>query len=239
MAADQIDYTIYGDSIQVVEITLDPGEGVRAEVGAMMYMGEGMKMQTSTGGGIFKGFKRMITGESFFVSTFKYVGKDLGTVAFAAPYPGKIIPLDLAQIGGEFLCQKDSFLCAAKGIDIEVAFTKRLGAGLFGGEGFILQRLEGDGLAFINAGGAIIKKQLGRREKLRVDTGCVVGFTPDVDYKIKYVGGFRNALFGREGVYLAELEGPGIVYLQSLPFARLADRIHAVATANIAQEEGK
>ena len=223
--ADVIDYEIFGDDMQLVEIALDPGEGVRAEAGAMMYMEDHIVMQTSTGGGAFKGFKRMITGESFFITNFTYQGAGQGRVAFGAPYPGKVIPLDLRSFDGQFICQKDSFLCAAEGIDIEVAFTKRLGVGLFGGEGFILQRLQGDGLAFIHAGGALIEKRLNRGQRLRVDTGCIVGFSRGVDYDIQLVGGFKNALFGGEGIFVATLTGPGVVYLQSLPFSRLADRI--------------
>ena len=227
--ADVIDYEIHGDDMQIVEVELDPGEGVRAEAGAMMYMEEGIEMQTSTDGGLFKGFKRMITGESFFITTFLYNGDGKGHVAFGAPYPGKVIPLELGRLGGRFLCQKDAFLCAARGVEIEVAFTKRLGAGLFGGEGFILQRLEGNGMAFVHAGGTIIRKVLGRGETLRVDTGCLVAFAPSVEYDIQFVGGFKNALFGGEGVFLAVLRGPGEVFLQSLPFSRLADRIYAAA----------
>lgn len=227
--ADTIDYKIYGDDMQIVEIEIDPGEGVRAEAGAMMYMEEGIEMQTSTGGGMFKGFKRIVTGESFFITTFLYNGRGKGHVAFGAPYPGKIIPLELDKLGGKFLCQKDAFLCAAKGIEIEVEFTKKIGAGLFGGEGFILQRLEGDGRAFVHAGGTIIKKELTQGESLRVDTGCLVAFSPSVDYDIQFVGGFKNALFGGEGLFLARLTGPGLVYLQSLPFSRLADRIFAAS----------
>ena len=227
--ADVIDYTIHGDDMQLVEVELDPGEGVRAEAGAMMYMGPGIELQTSTGGGMFKGLKRMITGESFFITTFLHTGRGKGYVAFAAPYPGKIVPLDLGQLGGTFICQKDSFLCAAQGTEIEVAFTKRLGAGLFGGEGFILQRLEGDGLAFVHAGGTVIRRDLAAGETIRVDTGCIVAFSPTVDYDIQFIGGFRNALFGGEGLFLATLTGPGPVYLQSLPFSRLADRVMAAA----------
>ncbi|NOX89948.1 MAG: TIGR00266 family protein [Calditrichaeota bacterium] len=227
--ADLIDYRIYGDDMQTVEIELDPHEGVRAEAGAMLYMEDGIEMQTSTGGGIFKGFKRMITGESFFITTFIYRGAGKGHVSFAAPYPGKIIPVNLTKFGGSIICQKDAFLCAAAGIEIEVSFTKRLGAGLFGGEGFILQRLEGDGMAFIHAGGNILEKDLKPGERLRVDTGCLVAMAPTVDYDIQFVGGFRNALFGGEGMFLAVLRGPGKVYLQSLPFSRLADRIYAAA----------
>ncbi|OGC00192.1 TIGR00266 family protein [candidate division KSB1 bacterium RBG_16_48_16] len=227
--ADVLDYKIYGDDMQLVEIELDSGEGVRAEAGAMMYMENGIEMQTGTGGGLFKGFKRMITGESFFITTFLYNGGGKGHVAFGAPYPGKIIPLDLTTVGGSFLCQKDAFLCAARGVEIEIAFTKRIGAGLFGGEGFILQRLQGDGLTFIHAGGTIIEKHLKEGEHLRVDTGCLVAFAPSVDYDIQFVGGFKNALFGGEGIFLASLTGPGLVYLQSLPFSRLADRVFAAA----------
>ena len=227
--ADVIDYKIYGDDMQLVEIELDPDEGVRAEAGAMMYMEEGIEMQTSTGGGMFKGFKRMITGESFFITTFLFNGRGKGHVAFGAPYPGKIIPVELNKFGGKILCQKDAFLCAARGIEIEVAFTKKIGAGLFGGEGFILQRLEGDGMAFVHAGGTIIRRELQAGETLRVDTGCLVAFAPTVSYDIQFVGGFRNALFGGEGLFLARMSGPGLLYLQSLPFSRLADRITAAA----------
>lgn len=227
--ADVVDYKIYGSEMQSVEIELDPGEGIRAETGAMLYMEDGIEMQTSTGGGLLKGFKRLITGESFFITSFTYHGTGKGHVAFGAPYPGKIIPLDLTRQNGEFLCQKDAFLCAAAGIEIEVAFTKRIGAGLFGGEGFILQRLTGDGLAFIHAGGTIIERDLAAGERLRVDTGCLVGLSTTVDYDIQFVGGFKNALFGGEGLFLAVLRGPGKVYLQTLPFSRLADRIYAAA----------
>ena len=227
--ADEIDYKIYGDDMQLVEVELDAGEAVRAEAGAMMYMEEGIEMQTSTGGGIFRGLKRMVTGESFFITSFLNTARDKRHVAFGAPYPGKIIPLELAELGGSFLCQKDSFLCAAKGIEIEVAFTKKIGAGLFGGEGFILQRLEGAGRAFVHAGGTIIRRDLQAGETLRVDTGCLVAFAPTVSYDIQFIGGFRNALFGGEGLFLARMTGPGLLYLQSLPFSRLADRITAAA----------
>lgn len=228
--ADVIDYKIYGDDMQLVEIELDPGEGVRAEAGAMMVMEDDIMMQTSTGGGIFQGFKRMLTGESFFITTFLNNGRVKRRISFGAPYPGKIIPLELNKLGGNFICQKDAFLCAAQGIEIEVAFTRRLGTGLFGGEGFILQRLSGDGLAFIHAGGTIISKELQPGERLRVDTGCLVGMSPSVSYDIQFVGGFKNALFGGEGIFLATVTGPGLVYLQSLPFSRLADRIMAAAS---------
>ena len=223
--ADVIDYKIYGDDLQLVEIELDPGEGVRAEVGTMTYMEDGIEMQTGTGGGLFAGFKRMVTGESFFITTFLNSARNKSRVAFAAPYPGKIVPFDLDTFNGQVLCQKDSFLCAARGTDIEVAFTKRLGAGFFGGEGFILQRLTGNGMVFVHAGGTVIEKDLGRGEHLRVDTGCIVAFATTVDYDIQFIGGFKNALFGGEGLFLAKLTGPGKVYLQSLPFSRLVDRI--------------
>jgi uncharacterized protein (TIGR00266 family) len=227
--ADVIDYQILGDDMQLVEITLDPGEGVRAEVGAMMYMHGDVEMQTSSGGGLMSGLKRMVSGESFFITTFINAGREQAMAAFGAPYPGKIIPVDIATYGGRFLCQKDAYLCSAQGIDISVAFTKKLGAGLFGGEGFILQRLEGDGLAFIHAGGNVIRKTLAPGQTLKVDTGCLAAFAETVDYDIEFVGGFKNALFGGEGVFLAKMTGPGDVYLQSLPFSRLADRIAAAS----------
>lgn len=234
--ADVIDYKIHGDDMQMVEVELDPQEGVRAEAGVMMFMEDGIEMQTGAGGGIFGGLKRMLTGESFFITSFVNGGINKAHVGFSAPYPGKIIPLDLEKIGGSFLCQKDSYLCSANGIDIEVAFTKKIGAGLFGGEGFILQRLTGDGLAFIHAGGTIIEKTLQAGESIRVDTGCLVGFAPTVDYDIQFIGGFKNVLFGGEGMFLAKMTGPGIVYLQSLPFSRMADRI--VAASRASREEG-
>jgi len=236
--ADVIDYRIHGDDLQMVEIELDPGEAVRAEAGAMLFMEDGIEMQTSTGGGLFKGLKRMVTGESFFITSFMYNGTGKGHVAFAAPYPGKVVPLDLTQVGGSFLCQKDAFLCAAQGIEIEVAFTKRLGAGFFGGEGFILQRLAGDGMAFIHAGGTILKRTLQPGQSLKVDTGCLVGMTASIDYDIQFVGGFKNALFGGEGLFLAKLTGPGEVYLQSLPFSRLADRIVAATHVQKGEKRG-
>ena len=236
---DKINYKIYGDDMQVVEIELDPSEGVRAEVGTMLYMEQGIEMQTSTGGGMFAGFKRMITGDSFFISTFLNNGHAKSHVAFGAPYPGRIIPLDLSQLGGKFICQKDGFLCAARGIEINVEFVKKLGAGMFGGEGFILQRLEGQGLCFVHAGGTILKRTLRVGESLRVDTGCLVAFAPTVSYDIQFIGGFKNAMFGGEGLFLATLSGPGDVYLQSLPFSRLADRIMAAArSGNVDERRG-
>ncbi len=223
--ADMIDYNILGNDMQAVEIQLDAGEGVRAEAGAMLYMDGGIEMETSTGGGLFKGFKRMLTGESFFITTFLNNSKDRKKVAFSAPFPGRILPIDLDRCGGSILCQKDSFLCAARGIEIEMAFTKKLGAGIFGGEGFILQRLAGDGLAFVHAGGTFLERDLKAGEVLKVDTGCLAALASTVDYDIQFVGGFKNALLGGEGVFLARLQGPGKVYLQSLPLSRLADRI--------------
>jgi uncharacterized protein (TIGR00266 family) len=236
---DIIAYKIFGDDLQLVEIELDPGEGVRAEAGTMTYMENGIEMQTGTGGGLFRGLKRMVTGESFFITTFLNTGGSRSHVAFAAPYPGKVIPLHLGDLGGQFICQKDSFLCAAQGTEIEIAFTKRLGAGLFGGEGFILQRLEGDGLVFVHAGGTIVEKELASGESLRVDTGCLVAFSPTVDYDIQFVGGFKNALFGGEGLFLARMTGPGKVFLQSLPLSRLADRITAAGRFHKGGEEAR
>lgn len=235
--SDEIDYVITGDDMQFVEVEVDPGEMVVAEAGAMMYMTSGIQMETKFGdpsardegllGKVFSAGKRVLTGESLFMTTFTGSGPGKQQVAFAAPYPGKIIPMDLAQLGGELLCQKDSFLCAARGVTIGIAFTKRIGAGLFGGEGFILQRLQGDGLAFVHAGGTLHQRRLQPGETLRVDTGCIVAFQPSIEYEIKFVGGIKNTLFGGEGIFFAKLSGPGDVWLQSLPFARLADRIHA------------
>lgn len=235
----EIDFQILGDDIQVVEVELDPQEAVRAEAGAMLYMEEGIEMQTGTGGGILKGLKRMITGESFFITTFTNNGTGKRKVAFAAPYPGKIININPAQFGGKFLCQKDGFLCAAQGIEINVAFTKRIGAGLFGGEGFILQELSGDGNTFIHAGGTIIKRQLASGETLRVDTGCLVAFETSINYDIKFIGGFKNSLFGGEGLFYATVTGPGLVYLQSVPFSRMADRIVAASRFGGGREESR
>ncbi len=237
--SDAIDYKIIGDDMQVVEIELDGGEGVRAEAGAMLYMDQGIEMQTSTGGGLFKGFKRMVTGESFFITTFLNRAKEKKKLAFAAPYPGKILALDLSPFGGKIISQKDSFLCAARGIEIEVAFAKKLGAGLFGGEGFILQRLEGDGMAFIHAGGTLLERELAEGEALAVDTGCLAAFSASIDYDIQFLGGFKNALLGGEGIFLARLEGPGRVYLQSLPLSRLADRIIEASRLRYAPGAGR
>lgn len=243
---DEIDYKLVGDDMQAVIVTLDPDEQVIAEAGAMLYMTEGIDMQTSmsagkgTGflGGLLKAAGRALTGESFFITTYTNTGGARADVAFAAPYPGKILPLDLAQHGGQILCQKDAFLCAARGTEIAIAFQKKIGAGLFGGEGFILQRISGDGLAFIHAGGTLMPMDLAAGQTLRVDTGCVVAFDPRVHYDIKFVGGFKNALFGGEGLFFATLQGPGRVYLQSLPFSRLADRIVAASRYAGRKDEG-
>lgn len=247
-AADEIDYAISGDDMQFVEVELDPQEMVIAEAGAMMYMTQGINMETrfgdpsKEGGGFFGKImtagKRMLTGESLFMTTYTGMGPGKQRVAFAAPYPGKIIPMDLTQLGGELLCQKDSFLCAARGVSVGIAFTKKLGAGLFGGEGFILQRLSGDGLAFVHAGGTLCQRRLLRGETLRVDTGCIVAFQPSVQYDIKFVGGVKNTLFGGEGLFFATLTGPGDIWLQSLPFSRLADRITSAAGSFGRKEEG-
>ncbi|MBV2247791.1 MAG: TIGR00266 family protein [Lentimicrobium sp.] len=236
--ADHIDYQILGEEIQLVEIELDPNEGIRAEAGAMIYMDEGIEMQTNTGGGIFKGFKRMLTGDGFFITTFLNNSASKRRVAFSAPYPGKIIPMNLTQLGGTMICQKDSFLCSARGIDIDIAFTRKIGAGLFGGEGFILQKLSGDGLAFVHSGGTIVQRNLQQGENLYVDTGCLVALHPDVTYDIKFIGGFTNALFGGEGLFLAKLSGPGLVFLQSMPFSRLADRMVAATHTNREESRG-
>ncbi|MEW5818567.1 MAG: TIGR00266 family protein [Cyanobacteriota bacterium] len=229
--ADQIDYQLIGDDMQAVIITLDPGETVMAEAGAMMFMTNEVQMETRAstkegngiGGALLGGLKRIVTGESFFITAFKCVGNQKGKVAFAAPYPGKIIPVDLSK--SPILCQKDAYLCSAWGVDINIKFAKRIGAGFFGGEGFILQELKGDGWAFIHAGGTILKKTLAHGEKLKVDTGCLVAFQPTVTYDIEFVGGVKTALFGGEGLFFATLTGPGDTYLQTMPFSRMADRI--------------
>jgi uncharacterized protein (TIGR00266 family) len=239
MMMHEIDYKLYGDDMQFVEVELDPMEAVVAEAGGMMYMEDGIAMETIFGDGSQQnsGFlgtllgagKRLITGESLFMTVFQNRGSGKKKIAFGAPYPGKIIPVHLSEIGGELLTQKDSFLCAAKGVSLGIAFTKRFGAGLFGGEGFILQRLQGDGLAFVHAGGTLMQRDLAPGEMLRVDTGCIVGFQPTVAYDIQMVGGIKTALFGGEGLFFATLRGPGRVWLQSLPFSRLASRIYAAA----------
>lgn len=225
MSSDIIDYKIIGEDLQAVEIELDPQEGVRAEAGAMLLMEDGIEMQTNMDGGVFGGFKRMFTGESFFITTFLNSSNKKTKVTFAAPFPGKIIPIDLKEYNNKLICQKDSFLCCAQGNDVGILFNKKLGTGLFGGEGFILQTITGDGLTFIHAGGTIIKKELKHGETLRVDTGCLVGFSEGINYDIQMVKGFKNVLFGGEGLFLATLSGEGTVFIQTLPLSRLADRI--------------
>ncbi len=235
-----IDYKLYGDDMQFVEVELDPNETVIAEAGGLMMMEDGIEMETIFGDGsessssgfmgkLFSAGKRVITGESLFMTTFTNVGSGKKHVSFASPYPGKIIPMDLSEHGGKIICQKDAFLAAAKGVNVGVAFQKKIGAGFFGGEGFIMQKLEGDGLAFIHAGGTIVEKKLAPGEVLRVDTGCLVAMTKEVDYDIQMVGGIKTALFGGEGLFFATLRGPGTVWIQSLPFSRLASRVFAAA----------
>ncbi|CAM1352884.1 TIGR00266 family protein [Tenacibaculum insulae] len=239
MNAHEIDYRIFGEEMQYVEIELDPQEGVVAESGSFMMMDAEVKMNTIFGDGsnqetgllgkIFSAGKRILTGESLFMTVFTNNGQGKKQVSFASPYPGKIVPVDLSEFGGKFICQKDAFLCAAKGVSIGIEFSKRLGRGLFGGEGFIMEKLEGDGMAFIHAGGTMAKKVLQPGEVLKVDTGCIVGFTQDIDYDIEFVGGIKNTVFGGEGLFFAKLQGPGTVYIQSLPFSRLAGRVLAMA----------
>ena len=227
--ADQIDYKIIGDDMQAVIIGLDPGETVQAEAGAMMFMDNGIEMNTEMQGGVLGGIKRMVGGESLFIVTFVNTGgKSKRHVAFAAPYPGKIIPLNLAETG-PMICQRDAYLASAYGIKIDMAFTKRLGAGFFGGEGFILQRLSGEGWAFIHAGGTVLTRELAQGETIKVDTGCLVALEGSVEYDIQMVGGVKTALFGGEGLFFATLRGPGKVWLQTLPFSRLADRVMSAA----------
>jgi uncharacterized protein (TIGR00266 family) len=237
--ADEIDYEIFGEEMQYVEITLDPGETVIAEAGAMMYMspaitmqtvfGDPSKQQTSLMDKFLSAGKRVLTGESLFMTTFTNSGSGRQAVAFAAPYPGKVLAMHLDQLGGELICQKDAFLCAARGVQIGIAFQKRIGVALFGGEGFIMQRLTGDGIALVHAGGTLMRRSLKAGETLKLDTGCLVAMTSGVDYDIQLVGGIKNALFGGEGLFLATLTGPGEVWCQSLPFSRLAGRILANA----------
>jgi uncharacterized protein (TIGR00266 family) len=239
MSMDVIDYDIFGDDMQYVEIELDPGEAAVGEAGMMMYMQDDIEMETVFGDGsaaqssffgkLVGAGKRLITGESLFTTIYGNRGDGKRRVAFAAPYPGKIIPVDLNHIGGTLICQKDAFLCAAKGVSLGIAFQQRLGAGFFGGEGFILQRLDGDGMVFFHAGGTIAERTLAPGESIRVDTGCVAALQPTVDFDIQYVGKVKTALFGGEGLFLARLSGPGKVWLQTLPLSRLANRIIASA----------
>src|SRR5687768_15741214 len=232
----EIEYKIFGDDMQFVEVELDPGEATVAEAGGMMYMEDGVEMETIFGdgskqqqggfiGALMGAGKRLLTGESLFMTVFLNKSSQKKKVAFGAPYPGKIIAVHLAQIGGELIAQKDSFLAAAKGVSVGIAFQRKLGVGLFGGEGFIMQRLQGDGWAFVHAGGTLQERELAPGELIRVDTGCIVAFQPSVSYDIQYVGKVKSALFGGEGLFFATLKGPGRVWLQSLPLSRLANRI--------------
>jgi uncharacterized protein (TIGR00266 family) len=241
--AHEIDYELFGEDLQYVEITLDPNEACIAEAGSFMYMDPGIQMETIFGDGsgaeqggimgkLLSAGKRVLTGESLFMTVFGNNGPGRQKVAFAAPYPGKIIPVDLRQHGGRLLCEKDAFLCAARGISVGIALNRRLGSGLFGGEGFILQKLEGDGLAFLHSGGTILSRQLAPGETLRVDTGCLVAFETTVTYDIQMVSGIKTAFFGGEGLFYAALTGPGTIWLQSLPFKRLAKQVLSAIPRN-------
>nr|WP_262708567.1 TIGR00266 family protein [Arcticibacter tournemirensis] len=247
MSNHEIDYRIFGEEMQYVEVELDPNETAVAEPGSFMMMDDGIQMQTIFGDGsqqsggllgkLFSAGKRLLTGENLFMTAFTNAGYGKKKVSFASPYPGKIIPVDLQLLGGRVICQKDAFLCAAKGVSVGIEFQRRLGTGLFGGEGFIMQKLEGDGMAFMHAGGHVLEKQLMPGELLKVDTGCLVGFTYGVDYNIEFIGGIRNTIFGGEGVFFATLRGPGKVWIQTLPVSRLAARILQYGTVQ-RKEEG-
>lgn len=239
MSMDVVDYEIKGAEMQFVEVELDPGEAAVGEAGSMMYMDAGIDMDTVFGdgsaqqGGLFGKLlgagKRLVTGESLFTTIYSNTARDKRRVAFAAPYPGKILAMDLGLLGGTLICQKDSFLCAARGVSLGIQFQRKLGVGFFGGEGFIMQKLEGNGLAFVHAGGSLLQRELAAGQTLMVDTGCIVAYTPSVDFEIQYVGKVKTALFGGEGLFFAKLTGPGTVWLQSLPFSRLASRVFAAA----------
>ena len=244
----EIDYKIFGEEMQYVEVELDPNETAVAEPGAFMMMDDGIQMETMFGDGsqqqnnsilnkLFSAGKRMLVGENLFMTAYTNIGSGKKHVSFASPYPGKIIPLNLQQLGGTIICQKDAFLCAAKGVSIGIEFQKKLGTGLFGGEGFIMERLEGDGMAFMHAGGHVLQKELAPGELLKIDTGCIVGFTATVDYDIQFIGGIKNTIFGGEGLFFATLRGPGTVWIQTLPISRLAGRILRYATTT-RREEG-
>lgn len=250
MAVDVVDHAIIGDDMQAVIITLDPGEAVVAEAGAMMYLEPDIEMATNLSmregrglmGKLFEAGKRAVTGESFFITFFHNHGAVRRDCAFAAPYPGHIVPVELGEHGGEIICQKDAFLCAARGVSVDIAFQKRLGVGFFGGEGFILQRLtseSGNGQAFLHAGGTTLRRQLAPGEQLRVDTGCLVAFEKGIRYEIQWVKGIKNKLFGGEGLFYAALTGPGTVWLQTLPFSRLADRVIAAAPSAGGKRKGE
>ncbi len=248
MKNHEIDYRIYGEEMQYVEIELDPHETAVAEPGAFMMMEEGINMETIFGDGsqqnkgifnkLVSAGKRVLTGENLFMTAFTNVSHGKKQVSFASPYPGKIIPVDLLRLGGKITCQKDAFLCAAKGVNVGIEFQKKLGTGLFGGEGFIMQKLEGDGLAFLHAGGHVVEKELKEGELLKIDTGCLVAFTQGIHYDIQFVGGIKNTLFGGEGVFFATLRGPGRVWIQSLPISRLASRIMSYGSVGGRKEEG-
>jgi len=245
MKNHEIDYKLFGEEMQCVEVELDPQESVIAEPGSFMMMNDGVQMETLFGDGNQTGFmnklfsagKRMLTGENLFMTVYTNMSHEKRRVTFAAPYAGKIIPMDLSLLGEKIICQKDSFLCAAKGVAVGIEFQKKLGTGLFGGEGFIMQKLEGDGMAFVHSGGHVIEKNLQPGELLKVDTGCIVAFTNTVDYDIQFVGGIKNTLFGGEGVFYAALRGPGKVWIQTLPISRLAGRILAYSSGR-RKEEG-
>ena len=239
MAMDVVDFEIKGSEMQFVEVELDPGEAAVGEAGSMMFMDAGIAMDTVFGdgsastGGLFNKLlgagKRLVTGESLFTTIYTNQAHSKSRIAFAAPYPGKILPMDLRQLGGMLICQKDAFLCAAKGVSLGIYLQQKMSVGFFGGEGFIMQKLEGDGLAFVHAGGTCIKRELQPGQTLLIDTGCVVAFTPNVNFEIQYVGKIKTALFGGEGLFFAKVTGPGTVWLQSLPFSRLASRVFASA----------
>jgi uncharacterized protein (TIGR00266 family) len=249
MKAHEIDYEIHGEEMQFVEIELDPHEGVVAESGSFMMMDDNITMDTIFGdgsgqskdilGSLFSAGKRLLTGESLFMTVFTNASGQKRKISFASPYPGKIIPVQLTDFNGEFICQKDAFLCAAKGVSISIEFSKKIGRGLFGGEGFIMQKVQGDGLAFLHASGTVVKRELKAGEMLRVDTGCLVGFSRTVDYDIEFVGGIRNTIFGGEGMFFATLRGPGTVAIQSLPFSRLANRVLAYAPKSGGKSRGE
>ncbi|MDR9457186.1 MAG: TIGR00266 family protein [Salegentibacter sp.] len=249
MNAHEIDYQIYGEEMQFVELELDPKEAVIAEAGNFMMMDQEIQMNTIFGDGskqnegflgkVLGAGKRLLTGESLFMTIFSNEGIGKKKVSFASPYPGKIIPIDLTRYEGKFICQKDAFLCAARGVSIGIEFSRKLGRGFFGGEGFIMQKIEGDGMAFVHAGGTMARKELRAGEKLKVDTGCIIGFTQTINYDIEFVGGIKNTIFGGEGLFFASLTGPGTVYIQSLPFSRLANRVLQAAPQGGGKDKGE
>ncbi len=248
MNAHEIDYKIYGEEMQHIEIELDPNETAIAESGAFMMMDDGVQMETIFGDGsqqtggimgkLFSAGKRLLTGESLFMTAFTNIGQGKKRIHFASPYPGKIIALNLAELGGKMICQKDAFLCAAKGVSVGIEFQRKLGTGIFGGEGFIMQKLEGDGLAFVHAGGHVYERTLTAGEILKIDTGCIVAYTHDIDFDIQFIGGIKNTIFGGEGLFFATLRGPGKVWIQSLPISRLASRLMAYGAFGRRKEEG-